>query len=45
LRELAADLVRRRVDVIVANGGPMVRAAKEATNIIPIIMAASGADT
>ena len=44
LRELAADLVRRRVDVIVANGGPMVRAAKEATNIIPIIMAASGAD-
>jgi putative ABC transport system substrate-binding protein len=41
---LAADLVRLRVDVIVANGGPMVQAAKEATTLIPIVMAATGAD-
>ena len=44
LRDLAADLVRLRVDVIVANGGPMVQAAKDATTIIPIVMAATGAD-
>ena len=44
LRELAADLVRLRVDVIVANGAPMVQAAKEATTLIPIVMAATGAD-
>jgi len=44
LRELAADLVRLRVDVIVANGATMVRAAKQATGTIPIIMAATGAD-
>src|SRR6266545_3839682 len=44
LRDLAAELVRLRVDVIVANGAPMVRAAKEATTTIPIVMAATGAD-
>jgi ABC-type uncharacterized transport system substrate-binding protein len=44
LRELAADLVRLRVDVIVANGATMVQAAKEATTTIPIVMAATGAD-
>jgi putative tryptophan/tyrosine transport system substrate-binding protein len=44
LRELAAELVRLRVDVIVANGATMVQAAKEATTTIPIVMAATGAD-
>jgi putative ABC transport system substrate-binding protein len=44
VRELAADLVRLRVDVIVANGATMVRAAKAATTSIPIVMAASGSD-
>jgi len=42
LPELAAELVRLKVDVIVAVG-PAVRAAKQATNTIPIV-AASGAD-
>jgi putative ABC transport system substrate-binding protein len=44
LRELAMEIVRLRVDVIVANGGTMVQAAKEATTAIPIVMAATGAD-
>jgi putative tryptophan/tyrosine transport system substrate-binding protein len=44
LRDFAAELVRLPVDVIVANGSPMVRAAKQATSTIPIVMAASGAD-
>lgn len=44
LRRFAAELAQFPVDVIVANGSPMVRAAKEATSTIPIVMAASGAD-
>src|SRR5436309_6439122 len=41
--ELAADLVRRKVDVLVVGGGaPAVRAAKEATSTIPIIMVSAG---
>jgi putative tryptophan/tyrosine transport system substrate-binding protein len=42
LPELAAELVRLNVDVIVANGtlGPL--AAKQATSTIPIVMTASG---
>ncbi len=37
--ELAADLVRLRVDVILAGGGsPTARAAKKATPTIPIVM-------
>ena len=36
---LAAELVRLRVDVIVAVAAPAIRAAKEATRTIPIVMA------
>ena len=38
LPELAADLVRRGVDVIVASGLPAIRAARQATQTIPIVM-------
>ena len=37
--ELAAELVRLKVDVIVSSGLTMTRAAKEATATIPIVMA------
>ena len=37
--ELAAELVRLKVDVIVSSGPTMTRAAKEATSTIPIVMA------
>jgi putative ABC transport system substrate-binding protein len=37
--ELAAELVRLKVDVIVTSGQSMTRAAKEATTTIPIVMA------
>ena len=36
--ELAADLVRLKVDLIVTTGGPQVSAVKKATAIIPIVM-------
>jgi len=39
LPALAAELVRLKVDVIVTGGGGNTRAAKEATNTIPIVMA------
>ncbi len=39
LRELAAELVRRKVDVIVTGGGDAGRAAQQATATIPIVMA------
>jgi putative ABC transport system substrate-binding protein len=43
--ELAAELVRLRVDVIVVAGGdPWIRAAKNATKTIPIVMVGVGAD-
>ena len=43
--ELAAELVRLKVDVIVAAGGTRVlRAAKNATKRIPIVMVGPGAD-
>jgi ABC-type uncharacterized transport system substrate-binding protein len=37
LRDLAAELIRLQMDVIVATGGA-IRAAKEATSTIPIVM-------
>jgi putative ABC transport system substrate-binding protein len=41
--ELAAELVRLKVDLIVTKGTPAVQAAKEATKTIPVVMAATGA--
>jgi putative ABC transport system substrate-binding protein len=41
-KELAAELVRLNVDVILTRGTPAVLAAKGATRTIPIVMAASG---
>ena len=42
LAELAAELVRSNVDVIVTHGTPGTRAAKGATTTMPIVMAVSG---
>ncbi len=39
---LAAELVRDRVDLIVAAGTPSLRAAKNATGTIPIVIATAG---
>ena len=45
LPELAAELVRLKVDIIVVAGGDrLIRAAKNATKTIPIVMAGSWAD-
>ena len=42
---LAAQLVRLKVDIIVAAGADtLVRAAKNATNTIPIVMSGQGID-
>src|SRR5262249_36538065 len=41
LPELAAELVRLKVDLIVTSGGPVVLAAKKATSTIPIVMTSS----
>src|SRR5215813_5258601 len=35
---LAADLVRLKVDIVVTEGTPPTRAAKQATTTIPIVM-------
>jgi putative ABC transport system substrate-binding protein len=44
-RELAAELVRLKVDIIVVAGGTsQVQAAKNATKTIPIVMTGSGDD-
>jgi putative ABC transport system substrate-binding protein len=43
--ELAVELVRLKVDVIVVGGGAgVIRAAKNATKTIPIVMIGVGAD-
>ena len=43
--ELAAELVRLKVDIIVvAAGDPWIRAAKNATKTIPIVMTGRGSD-
>jgi putative ABC transport system substrate-binding protein len=39
---LAAELVRMRVEVIVAAGAAAIRASKQATAGVPVVMAASG---
>jgi putative tryptophan/tyrosine transport system substrate-binding protein len=45
LPELAAELVRLKVDIIVVQGGiPAVRATKNATKTIPIVMVGTGSD-
>src|SRR5205823_4199813 len=38
MSELAAELVRLKVDIIITGGSPATRAAKEATVTIPIVM-------
>jgi putative ABC transport system substrate-binding protein len=43
--DLAAELVRLKVDIIVVAGGSaMIRAAKNATKTVPIVMAGTGID-
>jgi len=45
LPELAAELVRLKIDVIVASGAdPVIRAAMNATKMIPIVMVGLGID-
>jgi putative ABC transport system substrate-binding protein len=41
LRDLAAELVRLKVDVMVAEGAAAIRAAQHATRTLPIVMAAT----
>ncbi len=42
--ELAAELARLKVDIIVVAGDRSVRAAKNATKTIPVVMVGSGLD-
>jgi putative ABC transport system substrate-binding protein len=42
LPALAADLVRRKVDIVVTEGTPPTRAARQATTTIPIVMTVTG---
>ena len=39
---LAGELVERKVDIILAHGTPDIRAAKQATSSIPIVMLSAG---
>jgi putative ABC transport system substrate-binding protein len=41
---LASELLRLKVDVIVAVGSPLIQIAKQATTTIPIVMSGTGAD-
>jgi ABC-type uncharacterized transport system substrate-binding protein len=41
LPELAADLVRLKVDLVLVTGGPTALAVKKATTTIPIVMTSS----
>ena len=44
-QELAAELVRLKVDIILVTGGaPTIRVAKNATKAIPIVMMGTGSD-
>ena len=43
LPELAAELVRLEIDVLITHGTPGAIAARRATTIIPIVMAVVGA--
>jgi putative ABC transport system substrate-binding protein len=40
--EIAAEFIRRKVDVIVTSGTPVIVATKQATSVIPIVFAAAG---
>ena len=40
--EIAAELVRLKIDVIVTSGTPLVAAARQATSIVPIVFAVAG---
>ena len=42
LLELANELIREKVEVIVASGGSAARAAKDATKTVPVVFAISG---
>jgi putative tryptophan/tyrosine transport system substrate-binding protein len=42
LSEIAAEFVRLKVDIIVTGGTPATMAAKQATSVIPIVVAAAG---
>jgi ABC-type uncharacterized transport system substrate-binding protein len=42
-QELAAELVRRKVDILVTDGTPATRAAQRATATVPIVFVASNA--
>ena len=44
LPELAAEMVRLKVDIIVAAGGTTTQAAKNATKTIPVVMVGPGID-
>jgi ABC-type uncharacterized transport system substrate-binding protein len=44
LPEFAAELVRRKVDIILVAGEPAVRAAMNATKTIPIVLVGAGFD-
>src|SRR5712691_6078322 len=44
LPDLAAELVRLKVDIIVASPTPAVAAAKNATETIPVVMLSGSAD-